>query len=96
MLEFISKHQEYTGSLTAVSEGEKVGRIDFVPASPTSVDLIHTEVFPQFEGRGYGRALVAASVAFARAEGLKLLASCPFAARVLDRNPEWQDVWKKT
>jgi predicted GNAT family acetyltransferase len=91
MLEIKSQHQAHTGSLTARSEGEVVGHIDFVSVDPETIDLTHTEVFPRFEGRGFGRDLVKAAVDFARAEGLKLEASCPFARKVLVRNPEYRD-----
>jgi hypothetical protein len=72
-----------------------VGHIDFVPVSPHTIDLVHTKVFPEFEGRGFGRELVAAAVAFARSEGLTLTASCPYAAQVLGRRADWADVWGK-
>jgi hypothetical protein len=95
MLEIAQQHTDHRGSLTAKLDGRVVGHIDFVPVSPHTIDLVHTKVFPEFEGRGFGRELVEAAVGFARAEGLQLAASCPYAARVLDRKPEWADVWTK-
>ncbi len=96
MLEITAEHQGHRGSLTARLEGRVVGHIDFVPVAPGLVDLNHTRVFPEFEGRGYGRELVAAAVAFARTEGLRLAGSCPYAAAVLDRRADWSDVWSRT
>ena len=92
MLEITPQHDALQGSLTARSEGQLVGHIDFVPVSPGVIDLNHTKVFPEFEGRGFGRELVRAAVDFARTEGLKLRASCPYARKVLDHNPDYRDV----
>jgi uncharacterized protein len=87
MLEFTTEHQNYRGTITARADGQVVGHITFVPRGPGVIDLNHTEVDPQFGGKGYGAQLVRAASAFARAEGLGLEASCPFARKVLDREP---------
>ena len=92
MLKIIPVQTGNTGSLTAQSDGELVGRIQFVPLDEGTIDLNHTEVLPDYEGRGYGRELVRAAVDFARTNGLKLKASCPFAEKVLNHNPEYQDI----
>ena len=96
MLDITADHRDFRGSLTARLDGQPVGHIDFIPSGPGVVDLNHTLVFPAFEGRGFGRQLVAAAVAFARAEGLKLEASCPYAAQVIARRSDWADVWDKS
>jgi len=95
MLEFTIEKKNGGGSLIARLEGQQVGHIDFVDVGADRIDLAHTRVFPEYEGRGYGRQLVAAAVDFARSEGLTLRASCPYAAQVLDRRPDWSDVWPK-
>jgi predicted GNAT family acetyltransferase len=92
MLQFTTVRQGQGGTLEARDGETLVGLITFVPAGPQTVDLNHTEVFPAFEGQGYGRQLVRAAVEFARSEGVKLKASCPYARKVLDHNPEFSDV----
>lgn len=54
--------------------------------------LTHTTVPPQAEGRGVGSALAREALAFARAEGLRVVPECPFMAAWLDRNPEYRDL----
>jgi len=93
MLEILPEQTAHRGSLIAREDGTVVGRIDFVPAGPGFVDLNHTGVLPEFEGRGYGRQLVRAAADWARQEGLKLHASCPYAAKVLSHGPDFADVW---
>jgi hypothetical protein len=43
-------------------------------------------------GRSVGAALVARAVGDARAEGLRIVPQCSFAAAQFDRHPDWQDV----
>jgi predicted GNAT family acetyltransferase len=50
--------------------------------------LEHTEVPPELGGRGIGSALVEAAVRRARADGLGLIAVCPFASAWLQRHPD--------
>lgn len=50
--------------------------------------LIHTEVPPELEGRGYGGRLVAAAIDRASREGLTLVPLCPFASGWLERHPD--------
>jgi predicted GNAT family acetyltransferase len=50
--------------------------------------FVHTEVDPAFEGRGVGSSLAREGIASAQAEGLRVLAVCPFVAGWLARHPE--------
>jgi uncharacterized protein len=50
--------------------------------------LIHTEVPPELEGRGYGGRLVAAAIDRAAQESLTLVPLCPFARGWLERHPD--------
>jgi len=56
--------------------------------SPDAVKLIHTEVPEPYRGRGYGEMLVKAALAHARAEGLRVVAVCPFVRAYLRKHPE--------
>jgi hypothetical protein len=67
------------------------GRLTYRRA-PDRITILHTIVDPALEGRGIGRRLVAEAVAWARAAGLEVAATCTFARRVLDAPPEHHDV----
>jgi hypothetical protein len=54
--------------------------------------LVHTEVDPSMRGTGAGRTLVEEAVLWARTDGKRLVARCPYAKSVLDRTPEFHDV----
>lgn len=56
------------------------------------ITLVHTEVAPELEGRGYGGMLVRAALNYARASGLRVIPVCPFARAFLARHPEYADL----
>ena len=57
-----------------------------------TVIIVHTEVAESLRGEGIARKLTLATVAWARASGLKIVPVCPFAKAIFDRDPEIQDV----
>jgi predicted GNAT family acetyltransferase len=59
---------------------------------PGVIVLIHTEVPEAAEGHGVGQALVRHALDAARAEGLKVVARCPFVAAWIARHPEYADL----
>lgn len=56
------------------------------------IALIHTEVLPAFEGRGMASRIVRFALADARARGRRVIPTCPYVQRYLERHPEERDV----
>lgn len=56
------------------------------------LELIHTDVPDELEGKGVGSRLVREVLAQAREEGLKVIPTCAFVRSYLQRHPEEQDV----
>ena len=54
--------------------------------------LHHTAVPAALEGRGIAAALVAAALAWARGEGLRVRPLCSYVAAYMRRHPETQDL----
>ncbi len=71
---------------------EGTGELQYRRIPPRTLDLIHTEVAPTLRGHGVGDALAEAAVAFARAEKLSIVATCPFVRRWLGKHPEHGDL----
>ncbi len=56
------------------------------------MQLIHTEVAPELQGRGIAAALVEAALAHARAQGLKVVPLCGYVRAYMRRHPQTQDL----
>jgi uncharacterized protein len=59
---------------------------------PEAIALVHTEVYPQFEGHGLGGTLVAGALDDIRRRGLGVVPICPFVRSYLERHPEYVDL----
>jgi hypothetical protein len=57
---------------------------------PHVIALVHTEVPEAFEGQGVGSRLARAALDYARDEGLRVMAVCPFVASYVERHPEYR------
>ena len=56
--------------------------------SDGALDIQHTIVPPELSGQGIGGEMVQEAVAFARAEGLEVVATCSYARAWLDKHPD--------
>jgi len=63
------------------------GRLDYTVRGDV-MTLVHTEVDPALKGRGVAGALVEAALDHARANGLKVVPRCEYAASYIERHPE--------
>jgi Predicted acetyltransferase len=82
-----------TGRFFIEENNATVAEMDYHFPDKNTLLIVHTEVDETLEGRGIGRELVKAAVDYARENSLHLKATCPFAKKVLDRTPEYADVY---
>lgn len=68
------------------------GELLYSIAGPDLLDLHHAEVTPALRGRGVAGSLVQAACDYARANGVRLIASCPYVAAWFRRHPEQADL----
>jgi uncharacterized protein len=59
----------------------------YAPFSEDILELMHTKVPPSGQGHGVGDALVRAALAYAREQGLRVIATCPYVQAWLRRHP---------
>jgi uncharacterized protein len=71
--------------------GELAGFVQYRVREGT-LDLVHTEVLPQFEGRGLAGKLAQFALDDARRQGRKVAPSCSYIARYVERHPQLQDL----
>lgn len=84
-----SNQQFYVGE----DEQNAQAVITFKQVDNNEIDIDHTGVADELGGQGLGKQLVEAVVNYARENNLKIIASCPFAKDVLEKNDDYQDVY---
>ena len=80
------------GYFEAIEDGKEAGKMTYTWAGDSKFIIDHTEVSPEFNGKGVGKKLVMAAVDYARANNLKIIPLCPFAKSVFDKVEEIRDV----
>ena len=58
------------------------------------ITFVHTEVPKELEGRGGGSKLIKGALDQVRADGLKVVAQCPFVKAYIGKHAEYADLLK--
>jgi uncharacterized protein len=58
------------------------------------ITFIHTEVPTELGGKGVGSKLVKGALDQVRADGLKVIAQCPFVKAYIEKHPDYADLLK--
>jgi uncharacterized protein len=72
--------------------GDRLAGFAEYRAVPGRVVFVHTQVLPEFEGRGVGSRLAAGALDDVRARGLGMTPKCPFIAAYVRRHPQYADL----
>jgi predicted GNAT family acetyltransferase len=72
-------------------DGELAGLIKY-RIRPDARVFVHTVVLPEFEGKGVASTLAKAALDSIRAQGDKVVPSCPYVTSWLEKHPEYQDL----
>lgn len=80
------------GYFRSMDNNVDAGKLFYTWAGTDKLIIDHTEVNPDFSGKGVGKKLVMAVVDFAREKKIKIMPLCPFAKSVFDKNTDIQDV----
>ena len=82
---------EQPGRFTIEVEGRTVGLADYHDREGRRV-FPHTEVTPQYQGRGLATILVAEALRSTRAAGLRIVPICSMVADYIDKHAEYADI----
>ena len=74
-----------------VEDGRLAGFTEYA-ARDGARDFVHTVVKDEFEGQGIGSKLARAALDETRADGLRVVASCPFIKGWIDKHPDYADL----
>ncbi|UUV22078.1 GNAT family N-acetyltransferase [Paenimyroides aestuarii] len=91
-MEINHRKEESKGVFIATENSLKAGEMTYSKAGDDKFIIDHTEVNPEFKGKGVGKEMVLAAVDYARENGIKILPLCPFAKAMFDKNKDIQDV----
>ena len=72
------------------ADGHKA--VAYYRLSPGVITFTHTEVPKALNGRGIGSKLAQGALEAVRANGLKVVAECPFIAAYIAKHPEFADL----
>ena len=91
MTTVVDNPDELRYELRVDGRDDVVGEIRY-RREPGVVDLVHTDIWPAYEGQGLGSELIAGALADIRARGLRLVPTCPFVAAYVRHHPEVADL----
>ena len=83
------------GAFYIEENGEWLAEMAYFKSGENEITIDHTEVDESLRGENIGEDLVAEAVKYARENGLKIKATCPYAHKVLAHSPEYSDVFVK-
>jgi predicted GNAT family acetyltransferase len=83
------------GEVQLYSDEVQIGKMSLAMTGGR-LAVFHTEVDPEFEGRGFAKLLLAELVSYAREKDLKIIPLCPYVNAQFRRHPaEYENVWSK-
>jgi uncharacterized protein len=72
-------------------DGDLAGFLQY-RSHPELIELVHTEIDEEFEGRGLGSQLISFALNDARERGLAVLPFCPFVNDYIQRHRQYIDL----
>lgn len=76
------------------ADGKLAGFVKY-HLQPGLIELVHTEINDEFEGRGLGSRLISFALDDARERRLAVLPSCPFVNDYIQRHRQYADLVPK-
>ena len=73
------------------ADGTLAGFTQYRPSNG-ALAFIHTEISPEFGGRGLASTLISQTLAEVRASGSRIVPYCPFVAAWIKKHPEYEEI----
>ena len=73
-------------------DGQELGFVEYDPIGELAILIKHTEIRPEFEGKGYGSELVRRVLDDVRQEGKTVIPICPYTISFIRRHREYIEV----
>lgn len=85
------RNNEEDNQFVVQTEGNS-GMIEYEKLAHNHLDLYHTEVDPELEGKGVARVLVQRALEYCRQQNFQVTPTCTYVAAYIKRHPEFQDL----
>ncbi|WP_405204948.1 GNAT family N-acetyltransferase [Aquimarina sp. LLG6339-5] len=93
-MEIEIRERENKGFAIARENDKKAGLMSYSIPGSDFIIIDHTEVEPEYNGKGVGKKLLYKIVEMAREKNLKILPLCPFANAMFKKLDDIKDVLK--
>jgi predicted GNAT family acetyltransferase len=93
-MEILLKERDSKGFAMAREDDKRAGMMTYSIAGPELIIIDHTEVEPEFNGKGVGKQMLYKIVEMARDKSIKIIPLCPFAAKMFQKLDDIKDVLK--
>ncbi len=81
------------GAFFIDEDGEWIAEMTYIKSGDAEITIDHTEIEKKLQGENIGEDLVAAAVAYARENNLKIRSTCSYSTKVLEANTDFSDVF---
>ena len=73
-------------------DGKSAAHIEYRMHGDKTIELVHTEVGKDFEGKGLGSQIVRFALDDARKRGLEVIPTCTYIAGWVQKHPDYADL----
>ena len=80
------------GAFFVEENGKREAELAYFKPASDKMNIYHTEVDERLRGKGVGRELVKAAIDLARENGFKIIASCPYAKKIIENTAEFREL----
>lgn len=91
-MDIVHKPEANRGRFYIYVDGKEAGYIQYQLLPSGNLDANGTLVYDEFRDQKLGTPLFNRLVDYAREQGVKIVPTCPYVAKMLDRHPELSDL----
>lgn len=85
------RHEPERKRFVSTVEGHEAV-LEYAERGAGVLDYRHTFTPPELRGRGIAKQIVSFALDYAREQGLRIVPTCPYVARIVKENPEYSDL----
>lgn len=80
------------GAFYIEKDGTWIAEMTYRREGTRTLNIDHTAIAKQLQGKGVGKAMVKAAVRYAEKNNLLIKPTCPFVKKILESSEEYEDI----